>query len=423
MEKFKLLKKERLSKLPKSEGVYALKRGRSFLYIGKAINIGERVKNHFRSPGYKDKFFIDQVEKIGYIKKHSEIEALILEANLIKKYKPKYNIVWRDDKKFFYVGITKEDLPRVFITHQIKKEGVGKKERAKYIGPFVEGTALKKTLKFLRRIFPYYTVKKHPKTSCPWCHLAMCPGPNTNKKEYKKDIKSLVSILKGKSRSVLKNLKREMKKASDSQNYEKAAQVKNQIMAFERVILNAKVIEDFEKKQKKWQEIEKIFKKILKTKGSISRIEAYDVSNIQGQKATGSMVTFIKGKPEKNFYRKFKIKISGKPNDVAMIKEVLSRRFEHSEWGLPDLILIDGGKAQLNVALWVKNKKQKIKSKIKVVSLAKKENRLYIEKRKRPLLLNNLPREISNLILQLRDEAHRFAISYHRKLREKALLN
>jgi excinuclease ABC subunit C len=162
-------------------------------------------------------------------------------------------------------------------------------------------------------------------------------------------------------------------------------------------------------------------KKILKTKKSISRIEAYDVSNIQGQNATGSMVAFINGVPDKNSYRRFRIKISGKPDDVAMLKEVLTRRFSHPEWGWPDLILIDGGKAQLNVA--VSSIKCKISGiKIPVLAIAKRENELFIERKEGPVLLKNLPRDIFNLILQLRDEAHRFALSYHKKLREVDLL-
>jgi excinuclease ABC subunit C len=132
------------------------------------------------------------------------------------------------------------------------------------------------------------------------------------------------------------------------------------------------------------------------------------------------MVTFINGIPEKNFYRRFKIKFTKKPSDVDMIKEILERRFRHEEWGFPDLILIDGGIAQLNVALKIKNQKSKIK-KIKVISLAKRENKLYIENRKKPVFLKNLPREIFNLILNLDNEAHRFAISYHKKLREKSM--
>ncbi len=392
MKKFKFLAKDKIVQLPKGPGVYSFNKGRSLLYIGKASNIRERVKQHRK--------LINLARQIGYIKTDSEIEALILEAKLIKKYQPKYNVVWRDDKNYFFVAITKENFPRIFITHQTLNNG----SRTSIIGPFVDGKALKKTLRILRKVFPYYTIKKHPAKLCPWCHLKLCPGSNPEKKEYQKNIKSLIRVLQGRKPSVLKNLKREMKKLSKEREFEKAAKIRDQIIALEKVISQARIFQPIElveaRPQPQWD---------------FKRIEAYDVSNIQGKEATGSMITFIDGKPEKSQYRKFKIKIAGKPNDTAMIKEVLSRRFRHPEWPLPDLILIDGGIGQLNAAL-------KIVKNIKVISLSKKENKLYLKDRKKPILLKSLPREIFNLILQLRDEAHRFAISYHKKLRLRGLL-
>ena len=392
MEKFKYLKTKEINKLPKTFGVYAFKKGAKFFYVGKAANIKERVKQH--------KDLLGLAKEIGYIKTNSEIEALILEAKLIKKIQPKYNVLWRDDKNYFYVAITKESFPRVFITHQLKIKNC--KLKIDFIGPFIEGTSLKRALAYLRRTFPYYTSKSHPKGSCLWCHLKLCPGPDPVKPEYQKNIKSLVSVLKGSSRKVLNDLKRRMKKSSLLQEYEKAAKIRDKITSLERVI-NPQQIP--------------------------GRAEAYDVSNIQGEEAAGSMVTFINGRPAKNFYRKFKIKISGKPNDVAMIKEILSRRLKHAEWPYPDLILIDGGKAQLNAALRAINlAKPSYRlglakfGNIRIMSIAKKKNELFIEGRKKPVLLKTLPREMFNLILQLRDEAHRFAISYHRKLRKKRLL-
>jgi len=311
MKKFKFLPKSKISHLPKTTGVYVFKKGKVFLYVGKAKNIKARIKNHELS----------QVKQIGYIKTPTESAALILEAELIKKYKPKNNIAWRDDKNYFYVGITQEEFPRVFITHQPKND------KTDYVGPFVDGKSLKKALQELRKQTPFRTCKTLPKKPCLWFYLGRCPAP---------------CLLRS------------------------------------------------------------------------QRIEAYDISNIQGQQATGSMVTFIDGKPNKNFYRRFKIKMAPKPNDTAMIREVLQRRLKHKEWGLPDLILIDGGKAQLNAALAT--------TKIPVMAIAKRNNELYMKGLKKPVLLNNLPREIFNLILHLRDEAHRFARNYHLKLRKKALL-
>jgi len=314
MEKLKFLFKDKISQLPKTAGVYAFYRGKQLLYIGKAANIRERVKNHDELLGL--------AEQLGYIKTDSEIEALLLEARLIKKHQPKYNVAWRDDKNYFYVGITKEEFPRIFITHQPLKD-----DKVEYVGPFVDGKTLKQALKELRKRSPFRTCKTLPKKPCLWFHLDRCLAP---------------CLLRS------------------------------------------------------------------------QRLEAYDISNIQGQLATGAMVTFINSKPNKNFYRRFKIKITGKANDTAMLKEILQRRFKHPEWGQPDLILIDGGKAQLNAAIST--------TKIPVMALAKKRNELYMKGQKNTVLLKNLPREIFNLILQLRDEAHRFARNYHLKLRKKALL-
>ncbi len=151
MKKIRFFSKDKSSKLPKSSGVYVFKKDREFLYIGKASNLKERVKNHFSQPAYRDGLFINQVSKVGFLKTDSEIEALILEANLIKKYQPKYNVIWKDDKNYFYVGITKEDFPRIFITHQPKKIFNFQFSIFNYVGPFVDGASLKQTLKILRK--------------------------------------------------------------------------------------------------------------------------------------------------------------------------------------------------------------------------------------------------------------------------------
>lgn len=461
MGKFKFITKEKISRLPKIPGVYCFKNEKEILYIGKATNIRERVKNHFpsRSEGerrtnvlrtqqssYKDYLFLEKVKKIGCIKTKSEIEALILEANLIKKHQPKYNVIWKDDKNYFYVGITKEDYPRIFITHQLKTQSSKRKTqnynsklKTAFVGPFVDGGALKETLKILRKVFPFRTCKNLPKRPCLWYHLERCPSPcqikvknqkSKVKNKCQQNAKNLMKILQGKKIRVLKNLREEMKIASKIQDFERAAKIRDQIESLEKILAHAKILEPQPEIFQKWDEVEKELKRFLEVKKRISRIEAYDASNIQGQEATGSMVTFINGQPNKNQYRKFKI--TGKftpyrpagsgtgagPNDVAMLKEVLNRRFKHPEWPFPDLILIDGGRAQLNAGLRCLTPGVKH---LKIIALAKKKNELFIRGQEKPILLKSLPREIFNLILQLRDEAHRFAISYHKKLREKAM--
>lgn len=400
MEKFKFLKNKETGRLTDKTGVYAFKSKNKIVYIGKAINIKKRVKQHNE--------LLKLAERVGYTETGSEIEALILEANLIKKHQPKYNTAWKDDKRYFYVEITKENFPRVFITHQPE-------ESSSSIGPFVDGTSLKKTLTFLRKAFPHYSAKHHPKKNCLWCQLGLCPGSSPEKSEYKKNINNLISVLKGESKKVLRKLKKEMEDCSKAKDYEKARRIRNKIISLEKVIFHAKIFKIAENTP------QYLLKKILGSKKPIERIEAYDISNIQGKEATGSMVTFISGFANKNLYRKFKIKTEDKPNDVGMLKEVLSRRFKHLEWGWPDLILIDGGRPQLNAAISSKLQTPAFQH-IKVAAIAKKNNELFIEGRKNPIMLKNLPQEIFNLILLARDEAHRFAIAYHHKLRAKHLI-
>lgn len=377
-----------LENLPRKSGVYIFKNSSGkILYIGKSSDLKERVKSHFNQPTYKDEIYIKQVKKIEALETDSEIEALILESQLIKKYHPKYNYIWKDDKNYFYV----QTKPYVFVNH-----------RPTLLGPFVDGKSLRKTLNLLRKTFPYYSQKKHPENKCPWCHLGLCPGPNPDIAKYKKDLANLKAILKGKKNFVLKKLKKEMEQASKEQNYELAGEIKNKYFSLERVLKNAKIIANGNSSH------------------SQSRIEGYDISNIQGKFAVGSMVVFENGKPNKSEYRKFKIKMENEPNDTAMIKEVISRRLKHSEWQLPQIMLIDGGKGQLNAAKSAFGASRQAAPKI--LALAKRNNELFMDNKKEPVLLKNLPQDFANLILRVRDESHRFAISYHKLLRKSHLL-
>jgi len=410
---FNIISKDSQKQLPEKPGVYCfLTKNNSYLYIGKANNLKKRVKEHFQKQNFKDFLFLKETEKIGYLTTNSEIEALLLEAKLIKEKKPKYNVLWRDNKNYFYVAVSADSLSRIYLTHQKTSNS-----KTKFLGPYVDGKALKIALRALRKIFPYYTVKKHPPKECSWCRLNLCPGPRPNKKEYLQNIRNLINVLKGrKIKEITETLEKKMKKLAQKKDFENAAKVRDQIFALKRVFENARVIES--PKEKNFEEIQKDFQKYLEIP-KIERIEAYDISNLQGKEATGAMVVFEKASPAKNLYRKFKIKIEGKPNDYAMIKEVLKRRLNHKEWPLPDLILIDGGRGQLGVAL---RTLRKFKQKIPLLSLAKKHNELYAANKKIPYLLKKLPSSISNILLHVRDEAHRFAISYHRQLRIKKTL-
>ena len=236
MNKFIFLNKSNIARLPKAPGVYIFKKGKEFLYIGKAVNLKERTKSHFQQLNYKDRAIIKQNPKIGYAETDSEIEALILEAKLIKKYRPKYNVVWRDDKNYFFVGVTKEEFPRLFITRQPDKQNVPIKNEPQYAGPFVSGDALKQSLKILRKFFPYRTCgflpRQRPiktglprqrliKTSlhrrpCVWAQLEKCPAPCSLKtertkqtlkmraqirRECRKNVRAVIGILQGNKNS------------------------------------------------------------------------------------------------------------------------------------------------------------------------------------------------------------------------------
>jgi len=417
MEKFKFINTNKINSLPETAGVYVFKKDSRLIYIGKAVNIKERVGQHHD--------LINLAEQIGYIKTESEIEALILEAQLIKKYQPKYNTAWKDDKNYFYVAITKDDFPQIFITHQPQL-------KTDYVGPFVDGGALKETLKVLRQVFPYRTCNRIPGHACLWYQLRRCPAPclidlkipgfkEKMARDCQRNAENLVLTLQEGKTAILKKLTREMKALAQDRQFERAARVRDQIESLKKVLAHTPTLNSNQPHQ---------------------RAEAYDIADIQGQDATGSMVVFIDGKPDKSQYRQFKIKGKKEPNDIAMLKEVLARRLKHQEWPYPDLMLIDGGKAQLNAALSITRKpnflrragahvepmgemwgEARKKFGFRVMSLAKKHNELFIEGQKKPVLLKNMPRETFNLILHLRDEAHRFARRYHHKLRKKSLLD
>lgn len=464
---FKFISIKKISNLPITSGVYVFKKDKVFLYIGKAVDIRKRVKNHFQQPIFKDSIFLPKTDEIGFIETNSEIEALLLEAELIKKYSPKYNTDWKDDKSYHFVFFTKEEFPRVFVGHQTKNQkleirmtkkssipkpqhlGIGNSSTFSgfgfqasgfdYVGPFVDGQALKQTLKVLRKIFPYRSCRIMPKKPCLYRQLALCQALCLNgkalkqgllsktimiKNDYEKNIKNLIKILKGGSQTVIKNIKKEMRIASKNQDFEKAREARDKIFALENVFQHNHIFQKEAQTPVDWQRTEKALQNILSLKNTIARIEGYDISNIQGQSATGSMVVFKNGVPDKNDYRKFKIALKDTPDDIAMLKEVLQRRFKHPEWQIPQVILIDGGKAQLNVAIKIKNTipNSKIIKQIKIISLAKRKNGLYIESKSKPVLLASLPAGVDRLMTQIRDEAHRFAITYHKKLRSGAFL-
>jgi len=398
------------------------------VYIGKAADLKKRLASYFRkNVGGKTSQLLAEATKLDWIEFGSGAEALIKEAELIKQYRPKFNYLMRDDKSYFYVALTKEEFPRVLVVH---KTALAHDKSRRAIGPFTSGSALRMTLKLLRRIFPYCTCKKPHKRSCLNAEIERCPGyccilnhksRAGSRKEYRKNITRIAAVLSGRRTRMLSQLKREIRSASKAQGYERAAKIRDQIAGIEnifshRLILNSPVRSSASIRAQ-WGKIEKNIRAVLKIKVPVSRVEGYDISNISGTAATGSMVVFIDGAPAKSEYRKFKIRTVQQANDIAMHKEVIRRRLAHPEWQYPQLMLIDGGKPQFNAALAAITGNQSPVT-IRVAALAKREEELYIEGRREPMRLDSLPRPVMHFFQHVRDESHRFAKKYHHKLRE-----
>jgi excinuclease ABC subunit C len=406
--------KNKLERAPKRPGIYIFKNRDRFLYIGKAVSIQSRLKGYVRPLDQRLEKMLSLATTLSFKVTPSDIEAMILESQLIKKYRPQFNIMLRDDKQYFFVAFSKNDFPRIQLTHQ--------PEATDSIGPFTDGTALKTTLKYLRKIFPYCTCKQQHNNYCLNYHLANCPGfcclkEKANAKNlrlYQKNIKALKDILLGKKNSVIKNIKKEMIGLARKERFAEAINLRTKLEKIEKIFQNALII------QKKPLVKTRLGFKLSKELGfnkKIDRIEGYDISNIQGKNAVGSMVVFVDGQPDKNQYRKFKIKTVYSANDTAMLQEILIRRLNHPEWPAPDLVIMDGGKAQLNVARAI------LPNNIALIALTKDKthrgSHIYLSTTAKQMKLSTLSQDVKNLILNIDAEAHRFAISYHHKLRRK----
>ncbi|MEK7500715.1 MAG: UvrB/UvrC motif-containing protein, partial [Patescibacteria group bacterium] len=368
------------------------------------------------------------------------IEALIKESELIKKHKPKFNVLMRDSKNYLFVGFTREDYPKIVPTHQPKELKTKNLKLKTIVGPFTDAGAVKKTLRLLRGIFPYCTCKQKHAVKCLNAHLGRCLAVCCLKSydndrgsvyrdsdrylgiRYRKNIRAIKAVLSGRSQIVLKSLRTEIKAAIKSQNFERAYELKKQITGLEAVLAHAQVLTpEHETSPAIFADIRPNFG-LLGFRTDPERIETYDISNIHAREAVGSMVVFERResyvyRPAKGQYRKFKIKTVQAINDPAMIAEVINRRFNHPEWPLPQLIIVDGGRGQLNAALQALGRRR-----IRVVALAKRLEEIYLPERKNPILAQSLGLELKHLFQAIRDEAHRFAINYHRKLHRKNTL-
>lgn len=431
-----------MNNIPALPGVYFFKdaQGR-IIYIGKSASLKARVKSYFVKNALRGikASMLTEIVNIDYKTTDTEIDALILESQLIKKHRPKYNVLLKDDKNYFYVILTNDIFPKIFISHQPPKFQI-LNSKFYLLGPYTDGQALKTTLRYLRKIFPYCTCKNNHNNKCLKAHLGLCLGvccaSSTNNpqqtthnkiaKDYKNNIKSIIEILSGRKKSILKRMEKEMKVAVKKEDFEKAAKIRDRISGLKNVFEH-RVFRYFDDAGKDGRNIEKIKNSLREIFGAeINRIEFYDISNIQGQLATASMVVFDGEDLNKSQYRKFKIKTVFGADDPAMMEEVLKRRFKRSvseledkeKWPMPDLIIVDGGITQLGAAKMVLNFYGL--NNVKVASLAKNPDRLFLSPLKQ-IALKDLSQDVSRLLQNLRDEAHRFAISYHKRLRSKKL--
>ncbi|MFW6386685.1 MAG: excinuclease ABC subunit UvrC [Bacillota bacterium] len=542
---------EQLKEVPDRSGVYMMKNDLDrIIYVGKAASLRKRVRSYFRKGNrtYKTRIMIDEIDDFDFIVTDTEVEAYILEANLIKKYRPKYNVRLKDDKTYPYIKVTEnEDFPRIFKTRLVKNDG------GRYFGPFANVEAIYKTLDVFKDVFKLRTCKKDliagepEERACLNYHIDKCLAPcvgAVSREEYRQMVDQVCLFLSGHQEELIEQVEEMMEEAAEEKNFEKAARYRDALQAFkeisreQKVMTERKVDQDIfalhrgesgaccvqllilrngrligqeyfilegssgeeegkimgsflqqyyeqapqipdevllntrfsqrellqdvlsERKGKKVkiqfpikgnkkrllnmaennaeenlkkEEIREKYKK-ERTSGAVKKlreeldleedpyyIEGFDVSNIQGTDPVASMVVFKNGRPDKAEYRKFKIKSVAGPDDFAMMQEVVERRYSRllrEERELPDLIMVDGGKGQLNAALEVLQELDLEDQEI--IGIAKEEEEIFFPGESEPVRLEKSSTAL-HLLQRVRDEAHRFAVSYHRKLRSRRL--
>ena len=425
---------EKLKSLPDRPGVYLFKdREGKVLYVGKAISLRKRVLSYFqpsRPLTAKLMQLVQQTVDLDWIGTGSEAEALLYEASLIKERQPKYNVAFRDDKSYPYLKVTVDEaFPRLFIGRGTGESGI------KSIGPFANAGLLRQAFNAIRHIIPFRTCRTLPKRACLDYHLGLCQAPcegRMTQADYQENLSKVFRLMEGKKEEVLDELRVKMQEAAAHRRYEEAALARDQIAGLQQLMVRprrlipAEALADLHS--------------VLQLRTLPRRIEGFDVSNIFGREAVGSMVTFLDGRPFKEGYRRFKIKTVVGIDDYAMMREIVRRRYNRSvrparpgsqlprragepvegrAEDLPDLVLIDGGKGHLNAALEVINE---LRLDLSAVGIAKEFEQLFLPGRSEPIVLPPQSRALQ-LLQRIRDEAHRFAIGYHRLLRGKDALS
>ncbi len=413
------------SKLPDKPGVYFFKKKGQILYIGKATSLRERTKSYFakdlintRGPLILDMVF--KADTIDWQEADSVLEAIILEANLIKKHQPYYNTKEKDDKSFLNVVITKEKLPRIFTIRSRNYSSILKNTRiAKMYGPFTNGPQLREALKIVRRIFPFLDDKSKNYLEF-YRQINLVPDVN-DRKLYLQNIRNINLFFSGKKKQIFQNLKKEMKVYSETREFEKAGEIKRQMFALQHINDVALLRQEngtsshFSSLRPSPEYGVGTLGKLEMERSSIFRVEAYDIAHMGGKNMTGVMVVLEDSQVVKSEYRKFKIRTQSGANDTGALKEVLGRRFRHIEWRFPDLIVVDGGIAQINT---INSVLGQLGLKIKAVSVVKDER----HKPKAIMGDEQSALKYKREILLANSEAHRFAIAYHKNMRGKNFL-
>lgn len=433
--------KAKLAELPTKPGVYFHKdKSDEIIYVGKAANLRNRVRQYFQASRGRDpktEALVEEIADTDWMVVESELDALFLEAEMVRRYMPRYNILLRDDKSMVYIRIDiNSDYPTVTTTRRPLDDG------ARYFGPYLSVHSVRKALKLLRRVFPFATTRdKNQKRASLYYHLGLDPGledGKTSLEDYRANLRRLISYIEGKRTAIVKELEKNMKKQSKDKNYEAAARTRNQLFAMQNLnrqtVFSDKEFLDISKDHALNEMVD-----LLGLSNFPKRIEGYDISHQQGTDVVASMVVFTNGVTNKREYRKFKTKINHN-DDFYNMHETLSRRLAErnvKKWGLPDLVLIDGGKGQLDAAITARNESGQ--SQIPFIGLAKREEEIVLQKNRSNASLNqetlhklgghftetkdfiviSLPNSTNliKLLQRIRDESHRFAVSYHSVLK------
>ena len=428
---------EKLKTLPRSPGVYFHKsKSGEIIYVGKAAVLRNRVRQYFqdsRDMDTKTRALVAEIHDTDWTETESEIDALFLESEMVKRYMPRYNVLLRDDKSQTFVRIDmKSEMPTVTFTRNPADD------EAEYFGPYYNGLAVKKALRYLRKTYPYLT---KPRTSARPdldVHMGLAPGMDMPSTEYKKELRKLIRYLKGDRVALIRELEREMRQAAEAHDFETAAVQRNRLLNLRelkrRIMFGDKEFLQISKDQALVD-----LRELLNLPKVPRRIEGYDISHMSGTNVVASMVVFSNGVSDRAEYRKFKTRIEHN-NDFYNMNETLTRRLSEKNmtaWGKPDLFLIDGGKGQLDAA--IKARKVSAYHTLPMIGLAKREEQIVVEHEHSLVTINrtkleklggytttsenftliNLPHSthIIKLLQRIRDESHRFAVSYHSTLK------